>query len=97
MLFRSVERAFDCRLGETYGQTECGPVAINLLTPTTHPSSVGQAHGEVDMDVMGGGAYGLTVHPASGNRIYIQNASQSGTASSRYLYEFAPQLYEDGS
>jgi hypothetical protein len=35
------------------------------------------------MDVMGGGAYGLTVHPASGNRIYIQNASQSGTANSR--------------
>jgi hypothetical protein len=35
------------------------------------------------MDVMGGGAYRLTVHPASGNRIYIQNASQSGTASSR--------------
>jgi hypothetical protein len=33
------------------------------------------------VDVMGGGAYGLTLHPASGNRVYIQNASESGTAS----------------
>jgi hypothetical protein len=32
------------------------------------------------LDVMGGGAYGLAVHPASGNRVYIQNALQSGTA-----------------
>lgn len=51
-LAQRIEAVFGCRLGETYGQTETGPAAINLLAPTNPRGSVGRAPGPVDLAIM---------------------------------------------
>jgi long-chain acyl-CoA synthetase len=51
-LAQRAEQLFGCQLGETYGQTETGPVAINLLAPDNPVGSVGRAPGAVDLAIM---------------------------------------------